>query len=256
MAAMLWAFWEMRAIIPTLNHEIWFAGLAGEEAGQHGAHALANEEHFAFVVAGEPTDLQIVHTHKGCTNLRLVTRGKAVHAAQPELGDNAIYKMADVIRFIRQKLVPELHRHSHPIPGRSTISVGTVNGGSKINIVPEYCEATVDIRTVPSQNTPEFVDRLTERLRVACADVEVSAGYAPPLLTDPSHPIIGLLQNLGARCVGAPWLCDATVFARDGTPAIALGPGSIAQAHTKDEWIRVADLEKGAEFFARFLRLL
>jgi acetylornithine deacetylase/succinyl-diaminopimelate desuccinylase-like protein len=256
MAAMLWGLWEMRTVIPTLRHEIWFAGLAGEEAGQHGAHALAKEEQFSFVIAGEPTNLQIVHTHKGCTNLRIVTRGKAVHASQPESGENAIYKMAEVIRFIRQKMVPELHRHSHPILGRSTISVGTVEGGSKTNIVPDYCEATVDIRTVPTQNTPEFTERLTERLRVACPDVEVYAGHSPPLLTDPSHPTIGLLQNLGSRCVGAPWFCDAAVFARDGTPSIALGPGSIAQAHTKDEWIKQDDLEKGAEFFAKFLRLL
>src|SRR5581483_8907170 len=100
-----------------------------------------------------------------------------------------------------------------------------------------------------TQNTPEFTDRLTERLRVACPDVEVAAGHSAPLLTDPAYSIIGLLQNLGARCVGAPWFCDAAVFARDGTPAIAMGPGFIAQAHTKDEWIGIENLEKGAEFF-------
>ncbi len=256
MAAMLWALWKMREKIPHLRHEIWFAGLAGEEAGQHGAHALAKEEKFDFVIAGEPTDMQIVYTHKGCTNLRLVTRGKAVHSSNPDAGDNAIYKMAEVMRIIRQKLVPEMRRYSHPVLGHSTISVGTINGGSKTNIVPEFCEATVDIRTVPSQNTPEFTTRLTERLKVACADLEVAAGHSPPLLTDPAHPIIGILQNMGARCVGAPWFCDAAVFARDGTPSIAMGPGFIAQAHTQDEWIEVDRLEAGAAFFAKFLKHL
>ena len=114
----------------------------------------------------------------------------------------------------------------------------------------------MDIRTVPSPKTAEFLERLPERLRTVCADLEVNAGHSPPLLTDPAHPIIGLLQNLGSRCVGAPWFCDAAVFAQDGTPAIALGPGSIAQAHTKDEWINVKKLEKGAAFFVKFLQLL
>ena len=75
MAAMMWGLREARESIASLNHEIWFAGLVGEEAGQYGAHALAKEEHFDFVIAGEPTSLDVVYTHKGCTNLRLTTHG-------------------------------------------------------------------------------------------------------------------------------------------------------------------------------------
>jgi acetylornithine deacetylase/succinyl-diaminopimelate desuccinylase-like protein len=125
MASMLWALKKSIDIIPTLRHEIWFAGLAGEEAGQHGAHALAKEEPFDFVIAGEPTDMQVVYTHKGCTNLRLVTRGKAVHSSHPEAGDNAIYKMAEVIRLIRDKLVPEMRRHKHPVLARTRLNLQT-----------------------------------------------------------------------------------------------------------------------------------
>jgi acetylornithine deacetylase/succinyl-diaminopimelate desuccinylase-like protein len=256
MASMLWGLHAIGPRVAKLGYEIWYAGLVGEEAGQHGAHALAKEEHFDFVVAGEPTSLDVVYTHKGCTNLRLTTRGKAVHAARPELGENAIYKMAEVIRFINQKLVPEMRRYSHPVLGHSTISVGTITGGSKTNIVPDICEATVDIRTVPTQNTPEFTERLTERLRVACSDLDVRAGHSTPLLTNPSHPVIKVLESIGAKPVGAPWFCDAAVFARDGTPAIALGPGSITQAHTEDEWIEIDALERGGAFFAQFLASL
>src|SRR5262245_37677661 len=93
MAAMLWPLKELASELHTLPYEIWFAGLAGEEAGQHGAKALAGEEDFDFVIAGEPTGLDVVHTHKGCTQLRLTAHGKASHSARPELGENAIYKM-------------------------------------------------------------------------------------------------------------------------------------------------------------------
>jgi acetylornithine deacetylase/succinyl-diaminopimelate desuccinylase-like protein len=256
MATMLWGLYGAREQIASLDYEIWYAGLVGEEAGQHGAHALAKEEHFDFVIAGEPTSLDVVFTHKGCTNLRLTTRGKAVHSSRPETGENAIYKMAEVVRFIHQKLAPEMRRYNHPVLGHSTISVGTISGGSKTNIVPDLCEATVDIRTVPSQNTPDFTERLTKRLQVACPDLEVAAGHSTPLLTNTQHPVIKVLESCGSKLVGAPWFCDAAVFARDGTAAIAMGPGSIAQAHTEDEWIEIEALERGAEFFTDFLRRL
>ena len=136
------------------------------------------------------------------------------------------------------------------------MSVGTIRGGSKVNIVPDFCEAAVDIRTVPSQNTafyhpPHFgapargLSRSGSHRRAFSAIAHGSVAQNHPPARKPRFP-----------CVGAPWFCDAAVFARDGTPAIALGPGSIAQAHTRDEWIGVENLERGAEFFARFLRLL
>ncbi|MEQ1860410.1 MAG: M20 family metallopeptidase [Chthoniobacteraceae bacterium] len=256
MAAMLWALRGMREKLPELGAEIWFAGLAGEEAGQQGAKALAAQESFDFVIAGEPTGLDVVHTHKGCTHLKLVTHGRAAHAARPELGDNAIYKMAEVVRYIREVLARELAADTDPELGPCTISVGTIRGGSKTNIVADRCEATVDIRTVPEQDAPEFLAHLERRLRGVCADLEIEAGQSQPLWTDPEHLLIAGLCKLGAKCVGAPWFCDAAVFAAAGTPAIAMGPGSIAQAHTKDEWIEVAELERGSEFFGRFLASL
>lgn len=255
MAAMLAALLAARDQLPHLSHEIWFAGLAGEEAGQHGAKALAQKESFDLVIAGEPTDLDFVHTHKGSMFTSLITRGVAVHSSRPEAGKNAIYSMSDVIQFIRKDIVPWLAFFSHPVLGHSTISVGTIRGGSKTNVVPDFCEASVDIRTVPSQDAA-FEAELFCRLRSVCPDLEIQVHRATPLFTDPKHPLLRKLESLGSKPTGAPWFCDAAVFAKHGSPAVALGPGSIAQAHTKDEWIAVSDLIRGAEFFERFLSLL
>ena len=62
-------------------------------------------------------------------------------------------------------------------------------------------------------------------------------------------------MGFGAAGVGATEVSAgaACFFAERGMPAIALGPGSIAQAHTEDEWIEVAELERGVDFFTRFL---
>ena len=255
MAAMLAGLHATKEILPTLSHEIWFAGLVGEEAGQHGAHALAARQTFDLVIAAEPTELDFVHTHKGSMFLSLRTRGVASHGARPELGRNAIYPMADVFLWIRDTLAPWLASFSHPQLGHSTVNAGTVRGGSKTNIVPDLCEATVDLRTVPGQDHA-FEEELFARLRAVCPELEIQVQRAAPLYTDPNLPLLQKLAHLGARPVGAPWFCDAAVFSQNGSPAVALGPGSIAQAHTKDEWISIEQLKKGAAFFENFLRSL
>ena len=252
MAAMLTGLARCKDIIPSLSHEIWFAGLMGEESCQHGAKALAAARHFDFVIAGEPTDLQTVYAHKGSLWITLTSHGKAVHASAPERGENAIYAMSSAIERIRLEVIPLLDQLIHPLLGRTTLSVGTIGGGSKTNIVPDHCHATIDIRLVPGIEPEPIV----ELIRNAAPTLDLSYHSSQPLFTDPAHPLIGKLISLGASPVGAPWFCDAAVFSAKGMFAVALGPGSITQAHTADEWISVKDLEQGADFFEKFLRSL
>jgi acetylornithine deacetylase/succinyl-diaminopimelate desuccinylase-like protein len=252
MAAMLWALREERAILKKLPYEIWFAGLVGEEAGQHGAKALAAQEQFDFVIVGEPTQMQVVHTHKGSAWISLTTGGRAVHASMPEKGDNAIYKMADLLACIRDEIAPSLGGITNAVLGSPTISAGTISGGSKVNIVPDICHAKVDVRTVPGQK----IDPILEALRARVPEVGIEFTESFPLHTDPGLPLIQRLGSCGAGLAGAPWFCDAAVFAAAGMPSVAMGPGSIAQAHTADEFIDIAELERGALFFQTFLRSL
>ena len=250
MASMLWALREARDFLSDLPYEVWFAGLVGEEAGQHGAKALAETDSFDFVMAGEPTSLNVVYAHKGSCWLHLETSGVAVHASRPESGANAIYKMSDAIDCLRRDVAPLLAQKSDPVLGHSTLSVGIIHGGSKVNIVPDHCEASVDIRTIPGMD-PAFVQ---DMLRNKVPDIQIQMRGSAPLYTDPTHPLITCLQSLGSQLEGAPWFCDAAVFAAKGSAAIAIGPGSIAQAHTADEFISLEDLESGAAFFLSFLR--
>lgn len=252
MAAMLMALRNNREILPTLSHEIWFAGLVGEEAGQHGAKALAAKEKFDLVIVGEPTKLEVVHTHKGAVWLTLKTSGKAVHASMPDRGENAIEKMLDVLAFLRPALRDHVAPLSHEVLGKPTFNIGTIVGGSKTNIVPDRCQVTIDMRTIPDQDVQPLVASLTEKFPF----LELAVRNSKPLYTDPDHPVIAKLGACGAPPVGAPWFCDGAIFAEAGSPAVAMGPGSIAQAHTADEWISLEDLEAGTEFFGRFLKSL
>lgn len=257
-AAMLWALREQRARLADLGREIWFVGLMGEEAGLRGSQAFVERllaepgfrpgDHFA--VAGEPTELQVVHTTKGALWLRATAHGRSAHAAHPELGDNAIGKMARLIVAVETEIAPALAAVADPVLGQPTISAGIIRGGNKINVVPDRCEAELDVRTVPGFDPVPWLARMT----AVGPGLEVAVlAEAPPLRTDPGHPLIRALGALGARPVAAPWFCDAASFAAAGIPAVALGPGNIAQAHTADEWIATAAVEAGAQFFERLL---
>jgi acetylornithine deacetylase/succinyl-diaminopimelate desuccinylase family protein len=253
MSAMLVALRESRDLLPGLSHEIWFAGLMGEEAGQQGAKALSAREKFDFAIVGEPTQLQIVNTHKGAVWLKLCARGRAAHAATPQNGENAIEKMIAALEIFGRELRADFTSRMDKTLGTPTFNIGTIDGGTKINIVPDVCEALVDIRTIPEQDLSAMLDSLAKR----CNGLEIERKrMSAPLMTDPAHPMIGVLESCGAHCAGAPWFCDAAVFAAAGTPAVALGPGSVEQMHTADEWLAVADLEAGVAFFKRFLQSL
>ena len=250
-AAMLWALKSVD--LTRLNIGVAFAGLADEEVGQFGAKACAARKFADFVVVGEPTNLDLVYTHKGTTWLEIETVGKSVHASLPETGVNAIDLMTIALARLRDAFPNLVSSPTDPVLGNATISTGRIRGGTKINIVPDRCHAEIDIRILPGQ----------ESMAVAVADffrdqkipatvraIKISA----PLFTDCDNPIIKRLESLGSQLTGASWFCDAAIFSAEGTPAVAIGPGSIAQAHTADEFIEVAELKRGAEFFTNFLR--
>jgi len=254
-AGMLMALFEMKDRLASLEHEIWFAGLMGEEAGQDGSRAFVQEHRADFAVIGEPTELQIVRTHKGGLWMTLTTRGVAAHASTPELGGNAIYRMHDVIALLREEILPELSQYRDETLGHPTLNIGTIAGGNKVNIVPDTCRVGLDIRTVPAMARNDFKGKLTRRLHSSFPDLEIEAWESNALDTPAEHPMIARLEKTGARCTGAPWFCDAAIFSGANIAAVALGPGSIRQAHTKDEWIAVESLRQGVKFYTRFLEL-
>lgn len=261
MAAMLWALWEMREVIPTLPVEIHFAGFMSEESAQLGSqHFAQNHGPYDFAIVGEPTSMKTVFKHKGCLWADIHTHGVAVHGATPERGVNAIVKMAAIVHGLdtqfRQHLISA--GSVDEWLGISTINLGMIKGGTRSNIVADHCTLRVDMRTTPGLNRAggalaaltEFVSR-----------IDPTATIEPlpetfPLDTDEENPFVKRLIHCGADLTGAPWFCDAAFLSAAGTPAIAIGPGSIAQAHTKDEFIRTQDLEDGAAFFSRFIAQL
>lgn len=259
MAAMLWALHELQEEIPDLPVEVHFAGFMSEESAQLGSqHFARHHGPYDFALIGEPTSLKTVHKHKGCLWADVHTTGIAVHGSIPEQGVNAIVKMAAMVQALDtgfRQVLKDLSGEDEWL-GHSTINLGMIRGGTRSNIVADHCVLRVDMRTTPGINA---AGGALKALKDFVEQQDPTAYVEPlpetfPLNTDSENPFVQRLVECGSEITGAPWFCDAAFLAVGGTPAIAIGPGSIAQAHTKDEHIAVADLEDGVQFFVKFLK--
>jgi acetylornithine deacetylase/succinyl-diaminopimelate desuccinylase-like protein len=239
-----------------------FAGLVDEEHAQAGSRALVAGGFKAdLAVIGEPTRLQAVTAHKGSLWLKLETRGKAAHGATPQFGRNAIHEMARIVQLLGKDYAARLRHHRHPLLGAATVNVGTIGGGIQPNIVPDRCAIAVDRRTLPGETDGGVQREVAAFLRSKKLRPKISStklAPALPLETDPQLPLVRqFLYSVGqVRPAGVDFFCDAAVLSAGGIPSVVFGPGDIAQAHTADEWIALASLERGKILLLNFLKSL
>jgi acetylornithine deacetylase/succinyl-diaminopimelate desuccinylase-like protein len=240
--------------------EIIFAGLVDEEQGQAGSRSLVASGFRAdLAIVGEPTRSQVVTAHKGTLWLELETRGKSAHGSWPELGRNAVHAMAQVVDWMETEYAAQLRRRRHALLGCATISVGAICGGSQANIVPDSCTILIDRRSLPGETELSVRREIVQALRRKDLTVTFTKDRLPPCLpleTDPGHPLVArFLKCVGQRKpLGVRYFCDASVLGHGGIPSVVFGPGDIAQAHTADEWISLAELERGKGLLLRFLQ--
>src|SRR5262245_63050474 len=118
--------------------------LVGEEDGSDGAKAANSiPNRNRFLINGEPTESRQAVATKGALRVSIEARGKAAHSAYPELGESAIEKLIDVLDDVR--------RHQWPVDaelGPTTYNIGTISGGRKPNVVPDFASSEVMFRVV------------------------------------------------------------------------------------------------------------
>ena len=262
-AAMLAALCEL-AKVKSRPHEteIVFAGLIDEEHAQAGSRALAAHGLRAnFAIVGEPTRLRAVTAHKGSLWFQLETRGKAAHGAAPQFGQNAVHEMARIVCALETDYAARLRKRKHPLLGAATVSVGTICGGTQPNIVPDRCIIAIDRRMLPGETEAGVRREIAAFLNSKNLSAKISStklAPALPLETNPKLPIVRqFLRSVGqSQPAGVDYFCDAAVLADAGIPSVVFGPGDIAQAHTADEWISLAQLERGKNLLLNFLKSL
>jgi acetylornithine deacetylase/succinyl-diaminopimelate desuccinylase family protein len=263
-AAMLAAFARLVREKPPGSAAVTLAFTVDEEHTFLGIQELMKSGFRAdYAIVAEPTLLNIVNAHKGVVRWQLETAGRACHSSRPEQGVNAIYRMGWLLNGVEEYASLLQQPPPDPVLGPRTLSVGRILGGVSANTVPDFCRIDIDRRLIPGENPADVVESLSEFLKgYPGIDFPFTAAASqlacPPL--DPTHSG-ALVERLGAAIdsvVGkhevhaVPYGTDASTVAGAGVPAVVFGPGDIAQAHTKDEWIDLAQLEPAAEILFRF----
>jgi putative selenium metabolism hydrolase len=222
-----------------------------------------------LVLLAEATDLTLRRGQKGRCEVRVRVAGRAAHASQPELGENAILKMMPVVAALEgmNATLP-----SHPIFGQGRQVVSLIEGPPTPNSVPSWCEVTVDRRLVPGETAESVlagiravVEPLGATAQMPDQPVLSHTGlrldgpcYFPGWLLDEAHPLIAAGQAAGTALWGAPPAVDVWRFSTDGAysaghaglPTLGLGPAEERYVHTAEDQVDLNKLCEAAAFYA------
>lgn len=274
MAAMLAAFTRLVKEKPSGAANVVMSCTCDEEAtvtgiehlaamlnGEGGSSKVLSTKPDVAIIA-EPTDLNVVVAHRGATRWKIQTRGRACHSSKPSDGVNAIYRMGRLLTVLEEyadrleELVPP-----HHLCGPATLSVGRIEGGAGANTVPDSCTIEIDRRCIPGEDPKDVPNQVAAYLRERLDfHFEMHEPWLFALTLDDGDnlPLAEeLMQHIAAvagprETVGVPYGTHASRVHQAGVPSVVFGPGSIAQAHTKDEWIPVDELRQAAEVYYRF----
>lgn len=221
-------------------HDFGMLFVVGEEDGSDGARAanhLPNRNR--FLINGEPTEGCQALATKGALRVVIETKGRTAHAAYPELGVSAIEKLLDVLDAIRRADWP-----SDAKLGATTCNIGTISGGRKANVVPDFASSELMFRTV---TPPE--DVLQQIAGIVGDRAEIKQGFTIPAVHLRTVESIDLPTSVVRFATDIPSLTN-------WGEALLFGPGSIHHAHTAHEMIVKADLLRAVEINAGMARAL
>ena len=221
------------------------------------------------IIVGEPTSMQVCSAHKGIHAFRTTVTGLEAHSSQTDRGVNAIAIAARMIGFLEQ-MAAERAAAADPgngfSPPYSTIHVGTIRGGTALNIIPRTCSFEWEIRPLPDDDPQPIVDRLAafvdRELLPAMRRVGARTGvetealvWIPALRKEPGNAAETLAMHLAGTNTThvVAYGAEAGLFQENGTPTVLCGPGDIAQAHQPNEFISVAQVEACMAFVRRLV---
>jgi succinyl-diaminopimelate desuccinylase len=236
-----------------------------ESHGHQGMGFLTQRERIQgdAALVGEPTALQPVIAQKGALWLRIFTIGKSAHGSRPHLGVNAVEKMMKLIERLRLLPLEE----DHPLLGKPTLNVGTIQGGTKVNIVPEDCAIEVDRRMLPGEKKDEVLGEIREMLDSLQSQDPLfqyrmeEMDFAEPSEVNSEEEIVRTgveaIENVTGKkpiLKGSSGFTDARFYInRCHIPTLIFGPGGTDQSHTTDESVEVDALVRAAHIYAMIL---
>ena len=213
--------------------------VVGEEVNGAGALVAArNPRGSRYLINGEPTENKIALGTKGALRFEITAKGRAGHSAYPELGHSAIETLLDVLQAVRAIELPE-----DEVLGRSTVNIGTIQGGRAPNVIADHAQAEIMFRLVGSPAP----------LREALAHVLAGRAEGREQYTTPAQqlePFPGLPTTVVSFTTDIPSFGTAW-----GTPFL-IGPGSIHAAHTAEECILKQQLLRAVDIYVQMVSTL
>ncbi len=274
MAAMLGAFVRLAEERPPHMPTIIMACSMNEEFGASGAGMFekfwnsGSQSIFPrkpdVAIIAEPTSLDVVVAHKGTVRWWCRTPGVAAHSSQPDSGISAIFRMRHVLSALENyanEVCPNLP--GHPLCGQPTLSVGIIKGGRGINTVADECSVAIDRRVLPGEDLNAVYQQVINHIK-NFPGIDFEVAHEPPFskmppLSDESNGALAESLNGCARkikpnsdIVGTPYGTNAGAIIKSNVPCVVFGPGSIDQAHTKDEWLSLDELHQASEVIYEF----
>ena len=264
MAAMISAVVAIKRSGDQLDGDLILAFSAGESSNCLGAKRMVENGDLkgaGHFLVSEPTSLGVLIAEKGALWLRLTAHGKGGHASADE--GAATESRSAISRMMAALAILETVRFDvpdHPLLGAPGLTVGTIHGGSVVNMTPDLCEAEIDLRLVPGQDPDAVIAWLSGLIG---DDIEVATiDYKPPVETAADHPFVGACieacrQVTGDTPVpaGVSYYSDATVVCPAlGLPMVILGPGELGMSGQTDEYVELDKLEQAVPIFERVAR--
>lgn len=225
-----------------------------------------------YCIVGEPTMMRMVTAHKGIQVYRCRVHGKSAHSSLTPQGVNAISYASRIIGFIDELAASLRERNdvgfeqdnAFDVP-YSTLSVGTIRGGTATNIVPNLCEFTFDYRNLPHmddsailQPIQDFIASLLPAMHAVSADtgIELVRQENVPAMNDKdSQALQVLIENLVDDKFRhkVAYATEGGQFTNAGIPTVICGPGDIMQAHRANEFVSLEQLAKCDQFLQQIL---
>jgi succinyl-diaminopimelate desuccinylase len=203
-----------------------------------------------LAVCLEPSDNEAQLGAMGSLHVTLKLRGQSAHSARPWQGDNALYKVAEVLSRLQERAPKEVEIEGHRFTEVMTPTL--IQGGRARNVVPDEVELNLNYRFAPGQTPEEALVSLQDWLgeAVELQPTDLSPAGRPHAF----NPIVQRLTRCGVSSVRSKqaWT-DVARFDSIGVPGVNLGPGTAAQAHQPNEWTELDKLVEGYHIFERFL---
>lgn len=244
-----------------LDYNLVLAATADEECGSYlGLAPLLNKNIIKpdAAVVLDLDDFGIMVAQKGLLHIKIKIEGKRAHGAYPWLGVNAIDTAIKIIQNIKNyKFGTKTNKYLRP----PTVNIGTINGGDKVNVVADWCEFELDIRSLPGISQKKIIGIIKSIVKKYAVKFKVEIeGIQRPYLIREAHPLVACLKKamdysgITPRVVGCEGATVVTFFQDKRIPAVATGFGVAGCDHIADEYVTINNLYKGAQVIQRFLQ--